>query len=664
MKKLYWIYILLLVFKIPLQAQEANLSQANDLMLKAFTASTHTKTEEQITKNIVDENTKQYFKKASKTYQAAYEKNKDNASINYKLGLCCYFSEDQQLKALPLLLKASKKLTNMYDFFSDKESNAPNNTLYFLASSYLEANKPDSALYYFSLYNDKVNANGINDDREIAMCYNAKDSEKHVRNVTVKNISSEINTSFAEKNPVVKLDNTLLFFSSNREITPSNTEHSEDIYFSKKELSGNWQSPQAFTYNTEYDEAPLYLSTDGTILYLKRTIKGNADFYFSKLNNNNWSKPEPISELNTEANEVGLSITADGKKVFFSSDRNKEKGKFDIFFAILNNEGKWEKITILPQSINSSFNEVSPYINPDGQTLFFSSDGFENKGIGGFDIYYAELQTDKSWSVPQSMQAPINTTRNDLGFSVTSNNKRYYSRLNKDNSYDIFEVSGEGFDFENIAAADIVTITKESGVTQLLETEKQVEKEVEVVTTVETEVEKIVEKEVPIILQPDPNKKSSDSISFIEHQNSFYNLSLDQIPEQYRIKLINNVKSYLSQQLKEKISVSFKTVYFEYNKSCLSALTIHELYLLIEFLNENPKIKIEVVGNTDNVGRWSTNLHLSQVRASEVYNFLVLNGISSDRMYYYGRSSAVPLVLNDTDENRAKNRRVEVILFR
>ena len=664
MKKLYWIYILLLVFKIPLQAQEANLSQANDLMLKAFTASTHTKTEEQITKNIVDENTKQYFKKASKTYQAAYEKNKDNASINYKLGLCCYFSEDQQLKALPLLLKASKKLTNMYDFFSDKESNAPNNTLYFLASSYLEANKPDSALYYFSLYNDKVNANGINDDREIAMCYNAKDSEKHVRNVTVKNISSEINTSFAEKNPVVKLDNTLLFFSSNREITPSNTEHSEDIYFSKKELSGNWQSPQAFTYNTEYDEAPLYLSTDGTILYFKRTIKGNTDFYYSKLNNNIWSKPEPISELNTEANEVGLSITADGKKVFFSSDRNKSKGNYDLFSATLNNEGKWEKITILPQNINSTYNEVSPYINPDGQTLFFSSDGYENKGIGGFDIYYSELQADKSWSVPQSMQAPINSTRHDIGFSVTSKNTRYFSKLNNDKSYDIFEVSGEGFDFENIAAAEVVTVTKESGVTQVVETEKQVEKEVEVVTTVETEVEKIVEKEVQVAAPVEDLKNVKDTIEENAHKSRFEELSLDYIPDIDRQVLINKVKAYLSEKLKQNLSVSFKTVFFDYNKSELSILTIHELYTLIEFLKENPNTKVEVVGNTDNVGSWSKNLTLSQQRAQQVYNFLVYNGISSDRMYYYGRSSAIPLAKNDTDENRAKNRRVEVILIR
>jgi outer membrane protein OmpA-like peptidoglycan-associated protein len=664
MKKLYWIYILLLVFKIPLQAQEANLSQANDLMLKAFTASTHTKTEEQITKNIVDENTKQYFKKASKTYQAAYEKNKDNASINYKLGLCCYFSEDQQLKALPLLLKASKKLTNMYDFFSDKESNAPNNTLYFLASSYLEANKPDSALYYFSLYNDKVNANGINDDREIAMCYNAKDSEKHVRNVTVKNISSEINTSFAEKNPVVKLDNTLLFFSSNREITPSNTEHSEDIYFSKKELSGNWQSPQAFTYNTEYDEAPLYLSTDGTILYFKRTIKGNTDFYYSKLNNNIWSKPEPISELNTEANEVGLSITADGKKVFFSSDRNKSKGNYDLFSATLNNEGKWEKITILPQNINSTYNEVSPYINPDGQTLFFSSDGYENKGIGGFDIYYSELQADKSWSVPQSMQAPINSTRHDIGFSVTSKNTRYFSKLNNDKSYDIFEVSGEGFDFENIAAAEVVTVTKESGVTQVVETEKQVEKEVEVVTTVETEVEKIVEKEVQVAAPVEDLKNVKDTIEENAHKSRFEELSLDYIPDIDRQVLINKVKAYLSEKLKQNLSVSFKTVFFDYNKSELSILTIHELYTLIEFLKENPNTKVEVVGNTDNVGSWSKNLTLSQQRAQQVYNFLVYNGISSDRMYYYGRSSAIPLAKYDTDENRAKNRRVEVILIR
>jgi hypothetical protein len=85
------------------------------------------------------------------------------------------------------------------------------------------------------------------------------------------------------------------------------------------------------------------------------------------------------------------------------------------------------------------------------------------------------------------------------------------------------------------------------------------------------------------------------------------------------------VKDYLLEQLKTNESVKFKVVYFDFNKSNLNLLSLNELKLLVEFLNEHPETKIEIAGHGDNKGSWETNLSLSNKRAKEVYDFLIDN---------------------------------------
>jgi outer membrane protein OmpA-like peptidoglycan-associated protein len=638
--------------------------KANMLILYGSSQTSSTLSQEIINKNIFDEKSNANFNGALDFLKEAIALDPDNANINYKLGLCYYFSEDKQLDALPHFQKAIKSLSAKYDFNSIG-SPAPYSSLYFLASTYLEANKPDSALKYFTLYKDRSETNAINPDREILMAYNAKESDKRLRNVQVKNISPVINSSYSDRNPVVTINNSLLFFSSARTANSTSNSLSEDIYISKKDGQGKWSSPEAFPYNTEFDEAPVFVTIDGKTLYFKKTIKGNTDIYFCQLVNGVWSQPIAFKEINSDANENGISFTVDGKTLYFSSDKNKAAGRFDLYQCVKDKNGLWGEPKPLPLTINTRFNEVSPFINPDGQTLFFASDGYENKGTGGYDIYYCELNKDKTWSIPQSMGYPINSTRNDLEYYIGGDNKRYYARLNQDKGYDIYSIEGGGFDFESISAnMELVTVTNEMGVAQVLETEKEVEKEVEVTKTVETEVEKEKEVEVIKTVETEVEKEKEVEVTKMIDGTNISDVNLENLNANERDALVDKVKSFLSSQLKEKGSVSFKTVYFDINQSNLSLLSINELKLLVEYLNEHPEIKVEVVGNTDNTGLWQTNLSLSNNRAKEVYEFLLRNKVSANRMYYYGRASAVPLVDNSTEENRSKNRRVEVIILK
>lgn len=128
-------------------------------------------------------------------------------------------------------------------------------------------------------------------------------------------------------------------------------------------------------------------------------------------------------------------------------------------------------------------------------------------------------------------------------------------------------------------------------------------------------------------------------------------------------KVMAIIKSYFADQVKIKESVIFKTVYFNFNSSELLLLTKQELQLLVTFMNENKDIKIEVVGHTDNIGDWDVNLKVSHDRANEVFLFLRSNQIERERIIFYGKGPASPIAMNDSEEGRGQNRRVEVILL-
>ena len=280
--------------------------QSNFILLNTITQSTTSKTEELIDKNIESDKIQTELKQALLELHPALLKAPTNANVNYKIGLCYYYSVDKQLYALPYFRNAIKNISKNYDFNSSTETGAPNTSYYFLASTYLEANKLDSALYYFSIYKNNGASNFIDADREISMCYNAKALETNVRDVTVKNIGSAINTSYSEKNPVVTIDNKVLFFSSNKPNDKYPLNNSDDIYYSIKETSGKWSVPIAFLHNTQYDESPLFISIDAKTLYFRKTVNGNSDIYFTVFNNGAWDKPKSFLEVNSTFNENGL----------------------------------------------------------------------------------------------------------------------------------------------------------------------------------------------------------------------------------------------------------------------------------------------------------------------------------------------------------------------
>ena len=154
-------------------------------------------------------------------------------------------------------------------------------------------------------------------------------------------------------------------------------------------------------------------------------------------------------------------------------------------------------------------------------------------------------------------------------------------------------------------------------------------------------------------------KKKTDPKNY-----SLESVNLEEIDSTQRELLIKKVKDYYSKSIGTDKSVIFKTIYFSFNSAELLMLSKNELRVLVEYLNENPTVKVEVIGHTDILGNWDVNLNVSRERAGSVYKFLLENKIAHNRIIYYGKGSAAPIASNNTIDGRSKNRRVEIILLK
>lgn len=598
------------------------------------------------------------FSEAIPLLEKVIKENPSNSDANFKLGLCYYFSPDQRNLSLGYFRKAIGNINTKYAFGNTQSSNAPVDLYFFLGEAFLNNHMPDSALFYYIRYKNRVKENSPFDlDMRMNWCANAMKEMSTPLNVSIENLGNTINTVNYERHPVVTLDNSVLFFSSNRPIGNGGGK-TEDIYFSIRIASGSWTRPVYFEHNTSGDEYPVCVSVDGRMLILSREEKNNYDLYFSTFENGQWTKPVSLgSPVNSSYNETGASLSKDGNTLYFASDRSGGYGKFDIYYSKKNSGGKWTSPVNMGAQINTQDNEAFPAVHPEGQIIYFSSDGCIEENMGGWDIFYSTADQSGNWSKPIHLKYPVNTTRDDMDYKIASEGKRYYTSLTDFNSFDVVEITGQQ---DNNELADFSTGTSslfsELNVLEVMQVEKEVEKEVQVTDVVEVQTE--VEKEVQVVETVEVEKEADPSNFSLESVN------LEAIDSTARELLIQKVKDYYSERIGTDKSVIFKTIYFSFNSAELLILSKNELRVLVEYLLENPTVKVEVIGHTDITGNWDVNLNVSRERAGSVYRFLLDNKIAHNRIIYYGKGSAAPIASNNTIDGRAKNRRVEILLLK
>jgi outer membrane protein OmpA-like peptidoglycan-associated protein len=478
-----------------------------------------------------------------------------------------------------------------------------------------------------------------------------------------------ISTVENEYLPIISADNQMALYTREIKLLPdknsvfTTTKSQEKFMFSSLKSDGSFTEGEEMPYpfNRFDNEGGATLTIDNNTLYYtvckytKSNTYYNCDIYCSENSNGEWGPIRSVSDRINQANtwESQPSISNDGRTLYFVSDRAGGNGGYDIYKSVKNEKGEWGYPVNLGPVINSSGNEKSPFIHPDGKTLYFSSDGW--LGLGGFDIFYSRIDDKGNWSKPKNIGYPINSQDDEISFFVSTDGSLGFFASNKlrgKGGWDLyyFELYKEArpekvlFIKGTVKSETIAEPVKARIELKNLETKKISEIPMDTLTGNYVAVAPFTNDYVVTV------KKEGYvyETRYISRMDSTYKTPATVDLE---IKPIELNKSY-----------RINDIYFDFNKFELTPESMAVLDQLIEFLNENPKIRIQIQGHTDNIGRDADNLKLSENRARSVFDYLVTKGVSKERLTYTGYGKTMPVATNDTDEGRAKNRRTVFVI--
>ncbi|WP_258104552.1 OmpA family protein [Marinoscillum sp. MHG1-6] len=473
---------------------------------------------------------------------------------------------------------------------------------------------------------------------------------------------SAINSSYGDYMPQVSPTGTKLYFTSVRKggfdyrsDTTQTAHWGEDLYVSTM-TDGSWGVPELLPQplNSLRDDFGSAFTGDGqTMVYVRcgdeKQGVGNCDLYITQLNGTEWSEPTNMGNvINSSDWDSQPTISSDGTRIIFTSARSGGYGGSDLYMSEKNHLGDWGIPQNLGSTVNTPLNEKSPYLAPDGKTLYYSTDG--HPGYGNADIFYCVFENGK-WSKPVNLGAPVNSSGDDTNFSISAEGIGYFasSRIDPGN-YDIYQVElpdhlkpkptvviqgivsnsetneplGAVVLIEDINSGELIAINKSNSVTG----------------------------EYLIVL---PAGRSY-SVSTNSKGFFFYSQSFD-IPSDANYEEISMDISL--EPIKKGTKVVLNNIFFESGKATLKPISYVELNKAVTLLEENATMVIEIGGHTDNVGSDELNLKLSEQRAKAVVDYMVLAGVPAERLKYKGYGETTPIADNSTAEGKAKNRRTE-----
>ncbi len=484
----------------------------------------------------------------------------------------------------------------------------------------------------------------------IADCKFSIQAIQHPVKFTPINLGPEVNTADDEYLPVTTADEGTLIFT--RKIS-----NNEDFYKSVK-VDGAWQTATYLSdqINTaEFNEGAQSISQDGKYLFFTGCNRpdglGRCDIYIAKKNGDDWGKPFDLAPpINTPGWESQPSISADGRTLYFVSNRKGGYGGYDIWKSHLTDKG-WGDPENLGPNINTSFDEQSPFIHPDDSTLYFASNGWP--GLGGKDLFVSRLGKDGKWQKPENLGYPINSNGDENGLSLTANGSYAFFSSNNLNGFGGFDI----YTFILPPNLRPHTVTYVKGKVSDAKTLQPLESAVEIID---------LQKNEPVY-QDYSDAERGDFLATITTGKNyglniskagylFYSDNFSLIGHEARNPFNINV---LLQPIEIGNKVILNNIFFDTNKFDIKQESVSELQKLVEFLTLNPTVHIEISGHTDDVGNDQLNQTLSENRAKAVYQSLVASQIDAGRLVYKGYGKTQPIAPNTTDDGRRKNRRTE-----
>jgi len=384
----------------------------------------------------------QDYNRALEEYLKLYKAKKDDADINYNIGFCYLFINDDKAKAIP------------YFEFVYKNGGYKDELLLYMGMSYMHGYQFDEAIKFFTEYKGKINAKKYEEiDHYIQNCESAKILVKKPVNVTFENLGKEINSKYPDYYPFVTQDQSTLYFTTRREGKSQKLRswqgyYTSDIYFSKV-VAGQWTKPKSIgpMINTPLDEQCVFVTPDGKkmIIYMDNET-ASGDLFMTEIKGKNKSFPRPVGftePINTLELELEGCITEDGQMLIISSERIAGMGESDLYMFKKLPAGEWGNPVNLGPNINTKYKEAFPVYDEKNQTLYFASEGHES--MGGSDIFTSRYDPETQTFGPAvNMGYPINTPEENLEFTLAENKRDgYISAVRKEGfgDLDIYKVT-------------------------------------------------------------------------------------------------------------------------------------------------------------------------------------------------------------------------------
>lgn len=611
------------------------------------------------------------YQNAVSYYLQANSFNPNSADLNYKIGMC-YLNFDKYQMKMYFEKAYQLKPTVSADI------------LYYLGWCYHLDGNWTKAIEYYNMFAGKATSPelaGLKTDafKKIQECKNGQLLEGKKARVWIDNVGKEINTKFPDYAPVISTDEAVMIFTTRRpdteEMAPFGG-YFEDLYISRR-VNGEWTNavPIGKPVNVKgQHDATIGLSPDGHTLYVYNDDRGNGDIYESTDEDGSWSQPKLMEKtINTDGHEPDASLTFDGKRLYFTSDKPGGQGGHDIYYSDWSDEKqKWGEAVNVGATLNTPYDERSVFIHPDGETMYFASKGHNT--MGGFDLFYSKL-VDGKWTTPVNLGPPLNTPDDDVQLVVAGNGRYGYCSSYRQGGFgekDIYVITFLGPEKPPVLSNEdnlIASIAKPIKV-KITEPELVSEGSNMAILTgiIRDEKTKQPLKAQIVLIDNEANKViaefTSDGVSgkylvslpggknygiavrkdgYLFHSENFV------IPDESGFRQYNKDADLKKVEVGQ--TIVLRNIFFDLDKYTLRPESVNELERLIKLLNENPTMKIEISGHTDTRGSAEHNQELSQNRASAVVDYLIAHGIDKSRLTFAGYGETKPLI---TDEAIAK----------
>ena len=461
-------------------------------------------------------------------------------------------------------------------------------------------------------------------------------------------LSDTVNAFPMQYFPTVTADQSQLIFTAR---FGGSGNDNEDLVVSTRNANGSWARPVSLSdnINTIKREGASTISADGRHLIFTVCGERGCDLFESRKTGSVWTVPKSLgAAINTPSWDAQPSLSADGRELYFVSDRPGGRGGYDIWYSRLEETG-WSKAINLGAPVNTPFDEISPYIHVNNQTLYVVSNG--HPGFGGYDIYTVN-KNENAWSLPVNMGKPLNDYQDQYSFIVANDGAiAYYSREESKNRSRLYKIqlpaslitTNKG----NVLKGKVVDAKKNIPINariELFDIQRNLR-----ISVVESDS---VSGQYLMVLPG-----GAEYALYVSRPSYlFQSLHFNYLQSEGFKPVIKDVSLW---PVEKGASVILNNLFFDVDQYELKQQSITELNEIIKFLQMNESVRIEISGHTDNSGTESHNQQLSLKRAASVADYLRKQGVNLSRISQKGYGAQRPIKPNNSEENRQLNRRIE-----